>query len=120
MALQSDEISDEENGNNSDIDPIEVAIDAGTTLSKPAMESSIRGYLFFILYSVEHGNLILYSDSPVVRMTVTQYTTTLHLQALQFLENAKFTSTKANTNNEKAVPRPRPLGKETQHALGIA
>ena len=39
---------------------------------------------------------------------------------LQYLENAKFTSTKANTNNEKAVPRPRPLGKETQHALGIA
>ena len=28
MASQSDEISDEENGNNSDIDPIEVAIDA--------------------------------------------------------------------------------------------
>lgn len=36
MASQSDEISDEENGNNSDIDPIEVAIDAGATLSKPA------------------------------------------------------------------------------------
>ena len=41
------------------------------------MESSIRGNLFFILYSVEHGNLILYYDYPVVRMTVTQYTTTL-------------------------------------------
>ena len=36
MASQSDEISDEENGNNSDIDPIGVAIDAGATLSKPA------------------------------------------------------------------------------------
>ena len=56
MASQSDEISDEENGNNSDIDPIEVAIDAGQPL--------------------------------------------VNLQALQFLENAKFTSTKANTNNE--------------------
>ena len=43
------------------------------------MESSIRGNLFFILHSVEHGNLILYSDYSVVRMTVTQYTTTLHL-----------------------------------------
>ena len=29
MASQSDENSDEENGNNSDIDPIEVAMDAG-------------------------------------------------------------------------------------------
>ena len=29
MASQSDEISDGENGSNSDIDPIEVAIDAG-------------------------------------------------------------------------------------------
>ena len=27
---------------------------------------------------------------------------------------------KANTNNEEAVARPRPQGKETQHALGIA
>ena len=43
-----------------------------------AMESSIRGNSFFILYSVEHGNLILYYDYPLVRMTVTQYTT-LHL-----------------------------------------
>ena len=42
------------------------------------------------------------------------------LQELQFLGNAKFTSTKANTNNEEAVARPRPQGKETQHALGIA
>ena len=41
------------------------------------------------------------------------------LQELQFLENAKFTSTKANTNNEEAVARPRPQGKETQHALGV-
>ena len=32
-------------------------------------------------------------------------------QALQVLENAKFTSMKANTNNET---RPRPQGKETQ------
>ncbi len=39
MASQSDEISDEENGNNSDIDPIEVALDAGVTLSKPASAS---------------------------------------------------------------------------------
>ena len=36
MALQSHEILDKENGNNSDIDPNEVAIDAGATLSKPA------------------------------------------------------------------------------------
>ena len=36
MASQPDEISGEENGNNSDIVPIEVAIDAGATLSKPA------------------------------------------------------------------------------------
>ena len=36
------------------------------------------------------------------------------------LGNAKFTSRKANTNNEEAVARPRPQGKETQHALGIA
>ena len=43
------------------------------------MESSIKGNLFFILYSAEHGNLILYSYSSLVRMTVTQYTTTLHL-----------------------------------------
>ena len=42
MASQSDEISDEENGNNSDIDPIEVAIDAGATLSKPASASICR------------------------------------------------------------------------------
>ena len=42
MAPQSDEISDEENGNNSDIDPIEVAIDAGATLSKPASASISR------------------------------------------------------------------------------
>ena len=42
------------------------------------MESSIRGNLFFIPYSVEHGNLILYYDYPLVHMTVTQYTTTLH------------------------------------------
>ena len=41
-ASQSDEISDEENGNNSDIDPIEVAIDAGATLSKPASASISR------------------------------------------------------------------------------
>ena len=34
MASQSGEISDEENGNNSDIDPIEVAIDAGATLTR--------------------------------------------------------------------------------------
>ncbi len=39
MASQSDEISDEENGNNSDIDPIEVAIDA---VSKPASASISR------------------------------------------------------------------------------
>ena len=38
MASQSHEISDEENGNNSDIDPIEVVIDAGATLSKPIIE----------------------------------------------------------------------------------
>ena len=42
MASQSDEISDEENGNNSDFDPIEVAIDAGATLSKPASASISR------------------------------------------------------------------------------
>ena len=36
MASQSDEMSDEENENNSDIDHIEVAIDAGATFSKPA------------------------------------------------------------------------------------
>ena len=42
MASQSDEISDEENGNNSDIDPIEVAIDAGATLCKPASASISR------------------------------------------------------------------------------
>ena len=44
MASQSDsdEISDEENGNNSDIDHIKVAIDAGATLSKPASASISR------------------------------------------------------------------------------
>ena len=42
MVSQSDEISDEENGNNSDIGPIEVAIDAGATLSKPASASISR------------------------------------------------------------------------------
>ena len=42
------------------------------------MKSSVKGNLFFILYSVEHGNLILYFDYSPVRMTVTQYTTTLH------------------------------------------
>ncbi len=42
MESQSDEISDEENGNNSDIDPIEVAIDPGATLSKPASASISR------------------------------------------------------------------------------
>ena len=42
MALQPDEISDKENGHNSDIDPIEVAIDAGATLSKPASASISR------------------------------------------------------------------------------
>ena len=42
MATQSDEISDQENGNNSDIDPIEIAIDAGATLSKPASVSISR------------------------------------------------------------------------------
>ena len=42
MATQSDEILDKENGNNSDIDPIEVAIDAGATLSKPASASISR------------------------------------------------------------------------------
>ena len=36
MALQSHEILDKENGNKSDIDPIEVAIDTGATLNKPA------------------------------------------------------------------------------------
>ena len=42
MASQSDEISGEENGNNSDIDPIEVAIDVGATLSKPGSASISR------------------------------------------------------------------------------
>ena len=42
MASQSDEISDDKNGNNSDIDPIGVAIDAGATLSKPASSSIAR------------------------------------------------------------------------------
>ena len=70
------EMSHEENENNTDIDPIEVTIAAGATLSSPARASISR--------------------------------------------NAKFTSTKANTNNEEAVARPRPQGKETQHALGIA
>ena len=42
MATQPDEISDKENGNNSDFDPIEVAIDAGATLSKPASASISR------------------------------------------------------------------------------
>ena len=42
MASQSDEISDEENGNNSDFDPIGVAIDAGATLGKPASASISR------------------------------------------------------------------------------
>ena len=42
MASQSDKISDEENGHNSDIDPIEVVIDAGATLSKPASASISR------------------------------------------------------------------------------
>ena len=42
MASQSDEISDEENGDNSDIDPIEVAIDTGATLSEPASASISR------------------------------------------------------------------------------
>ena len=42
MATQPDEISDKENGNNSDIDPIEAAIDAGATLSKPASASISR------------------------------------------------------------------------------
>ena len=70
------EMSDEENANNTDIDPIEVTIAAGATLSSPAR--------------------------------------------IQFLGNAKFTLTKANTNNEEAVTRPRPQGKEARHALGIA
>ena len=39
---QPDEILGEENGNNSDIVPIEVAIDAGATLSKPAGASISR------------------------------------------------------------------------------
>ena len=42
MATQSDVISDKENGNNSDFDPIEVAIDAGATLSKPGSASISR------------------------------------------------------------------------------
>ena len=42
MASQSDEISDEENRNNSDIGTIEVAIDAGATLSKSACASISR------------------------------------------------------------------------------
>lgn len=42
MASQPDEILGEENGNNSDIVPIEVAIDAGATLSKPASASISR------------------------------------------------------------------------------
>ena len=42
MASQSEYISDKENENNSDIDPIEVAIDAGATLSKPASASISR------------------------------------------------------------------------------
>lgn len=45
----------------------------------PFMESSIRRNLFFILYSVKRGNPILYFSYSLVRMTVTQYTTTLHL-----------------------------------------
>ena len=42
MASQPDEMSDEENENNSDIAPIEVAIDAGATLNKPASASLSR------------------------------------------------------------------------------
>ena len=42
MASQSDEISDEENGNNSDTDAIGVTIDAGATLNKPASASISR------------------------------------------------------------------------------
>ena len=42
MASQSEYISDKENENNSDIDPIEVAIDAGATLSKHASASISR------------------------------------------------------------------------------
>ena len=42
MASRTDEMSDEENENNSDIAPIEVAIDAGATLSKPASASISR------------------------------------------------------------------------------
>ena len=57
-------MSDEENENNADIDPIEVTIAAGQLL--------------------------------------------VVLHELQFPENAKFRSTKANTNNEEAVARPRP------------
>ena len=42
MASQSDEISDEEYESNSDIDPIEVTIDAGATFSKPASATVSR------------------------------------------------------------------------------
>ena len=42
----------------------------------------------------------------------------VNLQALQFPENAKFTSTKANTNNEIAVSRPRPLERKHNMRLG--
>ncbi len=54
MALQSD--SDEENGNNSEIDPIEVAIDAGATLSKPA---SAREQATFLNFG---GNFLIFEQ----------------------------------------------------------
>ena len=49
------------------------------------MESSVRRNVFFILYTVKRGNPIFYFFfiffySPV-RITVTQYTTTLHLSS---------------------------------------
>ncbi len=57
MASQSDEIADEENGNNSDIDPIEVAIDAGASLSKPASASISRKRKIHVKTTLESKQL---------------------------------------------------------------
>ncbi len=56
MASQSDEILEDENGNNSDIDPIEVAIDAGASLI-PASASISRKRKIHVKTTLESKQL---------------------------------------------------------------
>ena len=51
------------------------------------MESSVRRNVFFIPYTVKRGNPILYFFYSLVRMTVTQYATTLQNGLLKIQEN---------------------------------